>query len=252
MTITIGSFTTSRLTLQPYAYEAANDDARDGLTARTFRLGGLLLPEEWQALLTTYETWRDARIEDEDTLKSLEVGTTVPVSIDGVFGVSVSNLACWFTRPPASEQFGRYMSVGAVLVDANQALQVLIRSIDKDRQRSDAAIPDLGTVTLGSCVVKLLAPMKTRRDGPQVSFTAAGKSYITGPLTSHKVREITGHIIEGDYDDLLAWYDAAISGYPAAGSWFPVTAPTASAEVLLENGVRSTRYTVQVAALQIR
>lgn len=248
MTITIGSFNCNALTAQPFGYEG---DARTGLTARTFRIGGLLTASQWQALVSEYNTWRNQRITDADTLSSGTTGSTVNLSITSANGLSVSNVNCWFTEAPSGEQAGTYISASATLVDATQALAVLLREQEKQRQGTEATVPSLGTVTLGSCTVTLTKPMETRQDGPNVALTATGTSYVTGALTAHKVRQIEGYISSGTYADLLSWYDSTIAAVPAAGSWFPISAPTASAEVIISGGVKSTRYTVQLTALQI-
>ena len=247
MTITIGTFTANALTAQPFGYEG---EARSGLTARTFQVSGLLTPTQWQALVSEYNTWRNTRITDEDTLSSGVVGTTINLTITSANGLSVNNLPCWFAEPPSGDQAGAYISATATLVDAAQALAVLLRTEEKNRERSED-LPNLGTVTLGSAVVTLTKPMLTRRDGPDVALTATGVSYITGPLAAHKVRDIEGYITTGTYDNVLSWYDTTIASVPATGTWFPVTPPTATAEVIIDGGAKTTRYTVQLAALQI-
>lgn len=250
MTISIGAtFSTDKLTAQPLAYEG---EARTGLTARTFRLSGLLTTTQWQALLAEYNAWRDTRIQDVDTLKSGVVGTTISLTISGVNGINVTSLACWFCEPPAGTQAGAYISATCDLVDAAQALEVLKRTEEKSRQRRELVLPNLGTITLGSCVITLTKPMDTRRDGPVVALTAAGRSYITGPLAAHKVRQIEGFITTGTLDDLLAWYDTTIASVPSATSWFPVSEPSATAEVIIDLGAKYTRYTAQITVLQIR
>jgi hypothetical protein len=248
MTITIGSFSTNRLTAQPFAYEG---EARTGLTARTFRVNGLLSTSEWQALVSEYNTWRGTRLTDADTLSSATVGTTVSLTITSTNGLSVTSLPCWFADPPSGEQAGAYLQASATLVDAAQALAVLLRQEEKSRQSSEALTPSLGTVTLGSAVVTLTRPMLTRQDGPSVALTATGVSYVTGPLAAHKVRQIEGYISSGTYDDLLSWYDTTIAAVPASTSWFPVSPPTATAEVIITGGAKATRYNVSLSALQI-
>jgi hypothetical protein len=247
MTITIGAFTCSYLTAQPFGYEG---EARSGLTARTFQISGLLTPTQWQSLLSVYNTWRDSRLTDQDTALSGVVGTTIALTASAN-GVSVSALPCWFAEPPSGEQTGAYISARVILVDAAQALAALLREQEKSRQRSEATTPSLGTVTLGSAVVTLTTPMDTRQDGPTVALTATGTSYVTGPLAAHKVRQIEGYITTGTFDNVLSWYDTTIAAVPAASSYFPITAPTATAEVIISGGVKSTRYTVQLTVLQI-
>lgn len=245
MTVTIGAFTTSKLTAQPFGYEG---EARSGLTARTFRITGLLTATEWAALVGVYNTWRDTRIADQDTLQSGVVGTTVSLTLASINGLSVTALACWFADPPSGEQVGSYVQASVTLVDAAQALAVVLRQREKQK---DAEKPNLGTVTLGTAVVTLTKPMDTRRDGPAVSLTAAGTSYITGPLKAHKIRQIEGWISTGTYADLLTWWDGAIAAVPAVGSWFPVSEPNVSVEIDVTGGIKSTRYNVSLTALQI-
>lgn len=249
MSVTIGSFNTNALTAQPFGYEG---DARSGLTARTFRISGLLSSSQWQALISEYNTWRTSRIADADTYSSGTVGTTVSLSITNTNGLSVSSLACWFAEAPSGEQAGSYISASALLVDANQALAVLLRSKEKERQGSEANVPSLGTVSLGSATVTLTKPMEARQDGPQVALTAGGTSYITGALAAHEVRQIEGYISSGTWSDLLSWYDTTVASVPSAGSWFPVSPPSATAEVIITGGAKATRYNVSVSAVKIK
>lgn len=247
MTITLGTFTCSTLTAQPFAYEGT---ARTGLTARTFRISGLLTAAQWQDLLSNYSTWRDTRLTDADTLSSATVGTTIALTV-AANGVSVSALACWFAEPPSGEQVGPYINASVLLVDAAQALAVLLREKEKARQATEAERPSLGTLTLGSATITLTKPLDTRQDGPSVSLTAGGTSYVTGALAAHKVRQIEGYLSSGTYADLLSWYDTTIASVPAATAWFPISAPQATAEVIISGGAKSTRYSVTLTALQI-
>ena len=252
MTITIGAFTCQTLTAQPFGYEG---DARTGLTARTFQISGLLTPTQWQSLVSVYNTWRDTRITDADTLSSGAVGTTVALTINAN-GLSVTALACWFAEAPTGEQAGAYINTSLTLVDSAQALAVLLREEEKARQSTEALIPSLGTITFTrvsgvSPIVTLTAPMDTRQDGPTVALTATGTSYVTGPLIAHKIRNVEGFISTGSFDNLLSWYDETVAAIPAATSYFPITAPSATAEVIITGGVKATRYSVTLTVLQI-
>lgn len=379
-TITIGAFTTSRLTAQPFGYEG---EARFGRTARTFRISGLLTPSEWQTLISEYNSWRSTRIQDPDTLVSKVVGTTIAFSTGvSINNLSVTNLACWFAQAPQGDQAGKYVSATVVLVDAAEALAVLLREQDaqnevdctkiaadlqKRKDETDCEIaalqtgladdfalqdltkaeieataragaysgntalvegvqagelqvaaveaeakatsyaadtasieaikgaeidvelleldayvqavttgtrlddlraarslqslydkyigedlPDLGTVTLGSVTIKLLKPMTTYSDGPQLALTATGNSYVTGALTAHETRQIEGIITSGSYDSLLSWYSSTINAVPGVGTWFPTSSPSATAEPFLISGVKSTRYTVSIEVKKVR
>lgn len=248
MTITIGSFSTNALTAQPFAYEG---EARQGLTARKIRVSGILTPSQWTALLAVYNNWRDTRITDPDTFSSGAVGTTVDVSVSSANGIIVASLPCWFTDAPSGEQVGAYVNTTVNLVDAAQALEVVLRTKQKSRQETEAAIPSFGTISLGNAVVTLIKPMETRQEGPNVALSASGTSYITGPLVAHNIRQIDGFITTGTFNDILSWYDTTIASVPSATSWFPITAPAATAEVIVSAGVKYTRYAVQLTVLQI-
>jgi len=250
--ITIGTANFPTLTAQPFGYEEA--DTRAGLTARKWAITGLLKPSEWLTLLAVYDAWRDLRILDAPTRTSGVVGETINLSGKGAGSTTWTNIPCWFTNAPQGEQNGRYLSVSVELVDAAQALAVVLRQ--KELEVEDEDLPDLGSVTLTrtsgvSPVIKLTKPMLTRRDGPDVALTAGGVSYITGPLVAHKLRDIEGYLTTGTFDDVLAWYDTTISTIPVKDTYFPVSAPTATAEVIITGGVKATRFTVQVAAVEI-
>jgi len=253
MAVTLESLTLSRLQAQPYGY--AETDTTNGLVSRRWTVRGLLTPAEWLSLLSIFDSWKTARSADPDTMISLSIGSTVTFS-GSAAGLAWSNVECWFTSAPEGEAVGVYIRTSFDLVDATQALAVLLREQEKSRESSEANVPNYGTVTLTrasgtSPVITLTKPMDTRQDGPAVALTATGTSYVTGPLAAHKIREIEGYLTTGTFDDVLSWYDTTIAAVPAANSWFPVTAPTATAEVIISGGVKSTRYTVQLTALQI-
>jgi hypothetical protein len=65
------------------------------------------------------------------------------------------------------------------------------------------------------------------------------------------VRQVEGYISSGTFADLLSWYDTTIANSPATGSWFPVSEPTATAEVIISGGAKATRYNVSLTLLQI-
>ena len=161
MTITIGGFTCQTLTAQPFGYEG---DARAGLTARTFQISGLLTPAQWQALLSAYNGWRNTRITDQDTLLSETVGTTIALTV-AANGVNVSALACWFVEAPTGEQTGAYISANVLLVDAAQALAVLLRERELADEREIAEAQDV------NCAV-IAANLQRQKDETDCEITA--------------------------------------------------------------------------------
>lgn len=97
MTVSIGAFSTNKLLVQPFGYEETDTSA--GLTARKWTISGLLTAAEWQSLLSVYNTWRDARITDADTLSSAAVGTTVSLTANAN-GLTWSGIGCWVHKRP--------------------------------------------------------------------------------------------------------------------------------------------------------
>jgi len=248
MTLTLGDFSFGTLTAQPFGY--AETDVQAGLSARKWRIAGLCTPSEWQDLLQVYNAWQGDRKEDEDSLASGVIGTTVPLTVNAN-GITWTSVACWFIAAPSGEQTGPYISVDAEVVDAIQALEVLLYQEEKNKQRSEALLPDLGTVTIGSTVITLLKPMETYENNPQVALTAAGNHYISGPLTASRIRDIEGTCSSAGYTALLSYFEAIVQTTPAAGTYYPVTPPTATAEAIIDLGVKTTRYTVSLRLLQI-
>jgi hypothetical protein len=242
MTVSIGAFTTSKLLAQPFGYE--EDTTRDGLTARRWSVSGLLTAAEWQSLLSVYNTWRDARIQDADSVAANSVGTTVSLTAS-TNGITWSGIACWFAVAPSGEQAGPYISASVELVDAAQALQVALRQKEKAKSAEDR--PALGTFTLGSCTLTLLRPPVTYQDVPQMQLTAAGTSYISGALTATKVYALEGETDASGWSALQSWFESTVATTPATGAYFPVSAPTATAANDVVNGLKVITYTVTLS-----
>lgn len=249
MSVTIGSATFSTLTAQPFGYEET--DTRFGLTAQKWLLQGLLSPAEWLDLLDEYNDWRDARITDAPTEESGVVGTTIVFSGDGPGGQSWTNVACWFISAPQAEQVGHYLSASVELVDAAQALEVILKQKELQEETSDD-LPDLGTVVVGTTTLKLVKPMESYGQGPALELTAAGRHYVTGPLVVYRIRDIEGTTNAAGWAGVLSWYESQIIAIPSVGTWFPISIPTASAENKIVDGVKTVEYTVSIQLGQVR
>lgn len=248
MSVTIGTSTFPTLTAQPFGYDES--DTRAGLTARKWSVQGLLTPSEWLTLLDDYDTWRDLRIEDEPTETSGVVGTTIELSGTGPGGQTWTDIACWFTSAPQAEQVGAYLSVSVELVDATQALEVLLKEKEREDETSDD-LPDLGTITIGTTVLKLLKPVESYGDGPQLELTASGVHYVTGPLVVYRIRDVEGTTSVSGWTGILSWYESQIVNVPEPGAWFPISIPSASAANKVVDGVTTVEYTVSIQLGQV-
>ena len=241
MSITIGSAEFSRLTAQPFGYDES--DVKTGLTARKWAVSGLLTGMEWLELLEVYDTWRDDRIQDADSLVSGGVGTIVTFSGTGFGGQVWTNIQCWFSSAPQGEQSGNWVLATVELVDANQALQVLQSG---QEQEATTDLPDFGTITLGSTTLTLVKPPDSYGAGPSMELTPAGQHYISGPLAVYKIKDVEGTTNLAGWNSIRSWYEQQIVAYPLTGSYFPNSIPSATAENKIVNGVKQTVYTVSI------
>lgn len=243
MSLTLETLTLDRLTAQPFVYES--DGNRSGLTYRAWQVAGLLLPAEWVELLGIYETWRDARLAEDDTSVSLEVGATVEFS--GSFaGVEWTEVECWFDDPPSASTAGAYLSVTFKLIDAEQALDVLLRSSEIATETSDANLPNYGTAALGDATLNLIEPPDGYLDSPVIERTAAGGLVLKGPLGAVRIQRLRGYTTPSGWDDVRDWYEDALLSVPQSGEPFPISEPTMEPEVIIAAGVRTTRCLVSV------
>jgi hypothetical protein len=242
MAITIGGTDFPTLTAQPFGYEETN--TRSGQTARKWLLTGLLKPSEWLDLLDEYDGWRNTRIEDEPTETSNVVGTTVAFSGDGPGGQSWTSVACWFIAAPQAEQSGAYLAASVELIDANEALEVLLKT--KEDEAAGEDLPDLGTITIGTTTLTLLKPVDAYATSPTMELTATGTHYIQGALVPYNIKDVEGTTNSAGWTAIRAWYETQIDAVPLAGSYFPITAPSASAANKVVGGVTSVEYTVSI------
>jgi hypothetical protein len=275
MAITIGSFTCNYLTAQPYGYEG---EARRGLTARTFRVSGLLSAAQWQALLNEYNTWRNARINDQDTLLSETVGTTISLTVGSANGIAVSGLACWFAEAPSGEQAGPYVQVSAILVDAAQALAVLLRQreLDKQQEQADANAVDCAVIAANlqrqkdetDCEIAALSGgladdfaeqnatkellTKTAELGPYTANAAALAVLDSSRELVAKGAELTAYttnaaaLTDLEFDRELVAKGAELTSFTANAA---ALADLASDREVVAKGAEATAYTANAAAL---
>jgi hypothetical protein len=249
MSVTINGLQIKNLTAQPFSYEA--EDVRLGLVARSWTISGLLNATQLGQFKSIFDTWIAARQADADSIATNSVGSTVSVSASAN-GLTASSVACWFSEAPSFEQLGAYVQVTATVVDANQALTVAKKALEKSAAADDALRPSLGTVTLGGVVITLTEPMETLDDLPTLERTAGGFPYIQGPLRSSRVRQITGTVAnEAAFNTLRNWVATTVQSTPAVGDWFPTSAPTATVEARIVGGLKTDIWTVSITVEEV-
>jgi len=254
-TVTIGGSTYSYLDTQPTGYD--EKDTEKGLTIRKWKVSGFLTQSEWTGLLTAYNTWRDTRFNDPDSVATNSVGTTITFSTTEP--PAVSNVPCWFTKAPQAIREGTLWNASAELVDAAQALAVAIKQKDKDKEEEvkDQDLVDLGTYTIQisgrpDVVLTLTAVPDAFQDAPQLNLTAQGTHYLSGPPGISKVKDLAGYTDATGWDNIQYWYTEIIKQPPARNSWFPTAPPKASAENVIVNGLKIVRYNITLTLVKVR
>lgn len=247
MSVTIGGVTISNLQAQPFSYETTK--TKGGLTARQWEIQGIVTGAEWTALLGVYDAWRNAKILEDPAEKSKVAGTTVAFSGSGYGGQTWSSVPCWFSEPPSGTQVASMVSVQCVLVDAEQAIQVIIKS-EADEEVDDSSV-DYGTLVLGGVTIKLTEYPDIFPNNPSVDLTAGGKHYLTGPPVVVYGKQVQGEIVGTDLAALRSWYATTVQAAPVPGSYYPTSAPEFSGFQKLVAGSPVLYYNVTMTLVEI-
>lgn len=249
MSVTIGSLTLDRLQAQPLIYNEV--DVLAGNTSRGWEIQGLVTGSEWLSLLNIYNTWRDAKINEQSPRISKTLGTTISFSGTGFGGQTWSNIACWFQTAPTASQNGAYVSVNFGLIDATQAIQSFIKEETDQAIDPTTGSINYGTITLGDVTITLTSYADVFLSSPTLELSAGGRHYVTGPLVVVNGKEIEGEIPATSLTALRSWYSSTITAAPVTGQYFPVTAPTFTAFNKIISGSTVLYYTVSMTVAQV-
>jgi hypothetical protein len=242
------TFTFPNLTAHPLAFDVT--DASRGQVAEALTLTGILRRSQVDTLKGIWQAWRDARLPQEPPERTGAVGATVTVTASGP-GYAWSNRAAWFNDAPSFEAIGSTLIRTTVsLVDANQALAVLLRGLEESEEESEALA--LGTETYGTAVVNLTERSATFGDLPQAEVSPAGAHVISGPLVVEEVRDVRGWVTAANLTNLETWVRTTATATPAANAWFPVSWTKPTARLKRNAGVISTVYDVAFTLKRIR
>lgn len=233
------------LTELPFGFE--DSEVKRGRTAETLNLTGLLLKEDAETLIDFYRSWRDDKIEEEDPQKTGVVGATVSVSGDGIGFEWVERL-CWFSKAPELSDAGVFARVSISLVDAEQALEILV----EENQDSEEDGIDLGALTLGGAVITLTSYPNSYQGLPQLDRNPAGAHVISGSLSLEEIQEVEGWVSATDLTLLTTWLNTTVAATPAVNSWFPVSWSRPSAENRTIDGTVTLTYNVQLQLIKIK
>ena len=246
MAVTLNSTVFNGLQALPIAYSAEN--LRQGVAARAWEVQGLLSNTDAAALSNLFEGWLATRKTEPDSLQAGSVGTTVAFS-GAAAGRTWSSITCWFEEAPAMERVGILWRVSFTIIHAAEALEAALRGQELSREQDDAFAPTFSSITVGGVALTIVEEPEARIEGPTVTTAATGADVIEGPLRRVRTRNIVGYGPNAgrtDFDTLLTWYDTTVGTRPTTGTWFPISPPTAEPQVIVNNGVKATRYLISL------
>lgn len=247
MTVTIGAVTLQHLQAQPLGYDES--DTKGGVTARQWEIQGLVTGSEWVSLLGVYDTWRNTKIDEEPAEVSKVLGTTVAFSGTGYGGQTWTNIPCWFNAAPSGSQSGSMVLISFGLIDANQALEVILKEVEDEAAQEEEI--DYGTITLGGVVITLLDDPDIFVDTPAVELTAGGKHYATGPQVVTEGKNIRGTIVGTAKNTLRTWYKNTAQANPVVGQYYPTSPPIFTGVNKIVGGNPVLYYEVSLSLVQI-
>jgi hypothetical protein len=248
MSVTVGGVVLKNLQAQPLGYDQTA--ITGGVTARQWSIQGLVTGAEWISILGVYDTWRNAKIQEDPATASKVLGTTVSFTGKGYGGQVWTNIACWFNAAPSGSQAGSMVSVSFGLVDATQALQVIVKQAADEEAEASQDI-NYGTITLGGVVVTFLEDPDVFVDVPGVDLTAAGKHYATGPLVVSEGLNVRGEIIGTAKTQLRNWFRGAAQASPVPGQYWPTSPPVFRGVNKIVSGNTVLHYEVTLSLIKI-
>jgi hypothetical protein len=246
------TFTFPNLEQHPLAFDGVDVDR--GRAPEMLQPSGLLQKTQADALLGMFRAWTAARLLQEDPARTGTVGEVVLVTArgPGYSGAHAwTNRQAWIRAIEKPTQVGPFTRVGLTLVDANQALAVLLRELEEGEEEQEAL--NLGTLTLGGAVINLTARPENIEGLPQLELSAAGAHVITGNLATVDTKEVRGWVTAAHLPTLETWVKTtAATSTPAANSWFPNSWGIPTARLKRNAGAVSTVYDVSLTITKIR
>lgn len=242
------AYTYPNLTEHPFGYDEV--DVRRGRVARRWALSGIVNREDGATIAGLFDAWNAAKLLEDDPVRTGVVGATVSLSGAAPGFAWSSAVPCWFASAPSIAMAGMFCRVSASLVDAGQALAILLRQGEEDAEQ--AAQLNLGTLTFGTAVVNLTARPDGFADLPAMALTPAGKHVITGPLGATQTRRVQGWVTAANLALLETWLTTTTAASPSTGGWFPTEWSEPVARRRADAGTIDTFYDVAFAVSRIR
>ena len=217
-----------------YPFEYQDVDPEVGLSCQAVNISILCTADEWKTLWGVYDKWLPERVGDDvvtfpsGSTRSLNIreylGSNVLVDLS-VMGVQWDNVKCYFLEAPQVQQFGDYFQATVKLVDAEAWINLKFR---RDEIALHESFNYFDEFDLWGTVLFLRKDPDSYQDVPTLSLSAGGVSYTTGPRTPTQIMNIEGDTTIEGWNAIYEQYKVIASAPPEAGTWFPVTAPTAT------------------------
>jgi hypothetical protein len=242
------TYTFPNLTDHPFGYDEV--DVRRGRAARRWALSGIVNREDEATIAGLYDAWNAVRLLEDDPVRTGVVGATVNLTGEAPGFAWSSAVPCWFASAPSIAMAGMFCRVSVTLVDASQALAILLRQGEEEAEQT--AQLNLGTLQFGSAVVNLTARPDSFADLPTLALTPAGKHVITGPLAVTETRRVQGWVTAANLTALETWLKTTTAASPSTGGWFPTEWSEPVARRRADGGTIGTYFDVSFAVSKIR
>lgn len=250
ITLSYGSdeYTFPNLSEHPVGWEET--ETVRGRVARHWAISGILTREDAKMVSDLFSAWYADRITDGDPKETGLIGNTLDFSGEAPGFEWSTAIPCWFVAAPTIEMAGAFCRVSLTVVDAEEALAVLLA--EKEDETKDEDVLELGTITFGGAVVHLRARPDGFTDLPGIALNPSGKHIITGPLKLTKILRVEGWVDNINLPLLEAWAEANTNTTPSANSYFLTEWSEPKADKRVQNGVMAIYYDVNFMVTKIR
>ena len=242
------TYTFPNLTEHPFGYDEV--DVRRGQAARRWALSGIVSREDGATIAGLYAAWNAVKILEDDPTRTGVVGATVGLTGAAPGFAWNTAVPCWFASAPSIAMAGMFCRVSTTLVDAAQALAILLRQGEEEAEQE--AQLNLGTITLGSAVVNLTARAEGFADLPALALTPGGRHVITGPISITETRRVQGWVTAANLALLETWLTTTTAASPSTGAWFPTEWSEPVARRRADGGTISVDYNVAFTVAKIK
>jgi hypothetical protein len=241
-------FTFPNLSDHPVGWEET--DTSRGRVARHWAISGIVSREDAKTVSDLFRAWQAERITDGDPKETGVVGTTVDFTGEAPGFEWTTAIPCWFVAAPTIEMAGIFCRVSLTVVDAEEALAVLLAELEDETKDEDEL--QLGTLSFGGAIVNLKARPEGYTDLPSIALNPSGRHVITGPFNPTQILRVDGWVDETNLPLLEQWVEDVTSATPATATWFLTEWSEPKADKRVQNGAMDIYYDVAFTVVKIR